>query len=96
MLSTDSLLRSEKKQGASRLPKILAVEFEVFGHHAEYVQNIADVWLAAGIDGCLEFLLTNRFKNVHANVVEHIHAMNSEKIATRFITDEEEISYFEC
>ena len=91
MLSADSLLRQEIKQGSTRLPKVLAVEFEVFGHHAQYVQNIADVWLAAGLDGCLEFLLTNRFKKVHADVVEHIRAMDSEKVTTSFITDEEEV-----
>jgi len=70
--------------------KILAVDFEVFGHHPAYIQNIADVWVDADLDGSIEFLLTNRFHTVHRDIVNHIEGLRDSRVATRFVSDAEE------
>ena len=78
------------RQEARPARKILAVDFEVFGHHPAYVQNIADVWVGANIEGSIDFLLSQKFSKVHPDTVNHLAQLDSSKIRMRFTSDSEE------
>ncbi len=71
--------------------KILAVELEAFGHHPAYIQNIADIWVEADLDGEIEFLLTRRFRESHQNTIEHIQRLSDPRVSLRFLSDSEEV-----
>jgi glycosyltransferase involved in cell wall biosynthesis len=70
--------------------KVLAVELEAFGHRPAYIQNIADIWVDANLDGEIEFLLTRRFRESHQNTIEYIEKLADPRVGVRFLTDSEE------
>jgi glycosyltransferase involved in cell wall biosynthesis len=70
--------------------KVLAVDFEFSGHHPAYIENIANVWSQSNISHSIEFLLCNRFKELHNNIVKNIEDLSDPKVTLRFITVDEE------
>ena len=70
--------------------KVLAVDFEACGHHAAYIQNIANVWVEANLQGSIEFLLTNEFRQVHSNTVDEIQRLADPRVTLRFLNESEE------
>ena len=85
-VATTASLHSKKS-----VRKILAVELEAFGHRPAYIQNIADIWVDADLDGQIEFLLTRQFRESHPNTIEHIQKLSDPRVSLRFLTDSEEI-----
>jgi glycosyltransferase involved in cell wall biosynthesis len=74
----------------SRARKVLAVDLECFGHHAAYIQNIAKVWVEADLQGSIEFLLTDEFRQVHSNIVDEIRKLADPRVTLRFLSNPEE------
>ncbi|MCY2974486.1 MAG: glycosyltransferase [Planctomycetota bacterium] len=70
--------------------KVLAVDFEFSGHHPAYIENIARIWSQSNINHSIEFLLCNRFKELHNNIVKNIKDLSDPKVTLRFISKDEE------
>lgn len=71
----------------SSRPRVLAIEVEVQGHHADYVLLYARSFLAAGVDA--RFVVTPRFFRLHADVVEQVAELDPERISIVSLTEEE-------
>jgi glycosyltransferase involved in cell wall biosynthesis len=70
--------------------KVLAVDFEFSGHHPAYIENIANVWSQSNLNHHIEFLLCNRFRELHGNTVNNIERLSDPKVSLRFISEDEE------
>ena len=77
---------SESVTPSSR-PRVLAIEVEVQGHHADYVLLYAKSFLAAGVDA--RFLVTPKFFRLHADVVEQVAELDPDRISIVSLTEEE-------
>ncbi|MFO1066651.1 MAG: hypothetical protein U0892_22555 [Pirellulales bacterium] len=71
----------------SKRPKFLAVEFEVRGHHADYVRNFAHLWLQRDIPADIEFLVSRRFSEHHGNVIRAINESGDDRVSLRLIDE---------
>ena len=70
--------------------KLLAVDFEVLGHHPAYIQNIATVWAESNFEHSIEFLLTNKFREVQQSTIAQIEDLSDERVTLRFVSEAEE------
>ena len=78
---------ADSKAAPSSRPRVLAIEVEVEGHHADYVLLYARTFLAAGVDA--RFVVTPKFFRLHADVVEQVAELDPERISIVSLTDEE-------
>lgn len=73
-----------------QLPKVLAVELEVRGHHADYIRNFANIWVERDFPAQLEFLVSRPFLKYHANIVEHFRRLDAKRVSLHVISKEEQ------
>ena len=71
------------------VPKILAFEMQVGGHHPSYIRNIARLWAERQLPAQLEFLVTPPFLRDHADVVEEVNQQWPDRIQIVSIAEAE-------
>ena len=69
--------------------RVLAVEFDVEGHHPGYVHNFAQSWVRQQIPAYLDFLVTPKFLQLHSNVVDEVRELEGAGVRIMALTDEE-------
>ena len=74
----------------AQLPKVLAVELEVRGHHADYIRNFANTWIEREFPAHLEFLVTRPFLKYHTNIVDHFRHLSDKPVSLHVISEEEQ------
>jgi len=70
-------------------PRIVALELEVSGHHPGYIFNLAKFWAESACVGQLDFVVTPKFLDRHADVVATIGEFRDSGVNVVSITDEE-------
>ena len=85
-MSAAAIVNSSVEQ----LPKVLAVELEVRGHHADYIRNFANIWVEREFPAQLEFLVTRPFLKYHANIVDHFRRLGDKPVSLHVISEEEQ------
>lgn len=74
---------------ADAIPRVLAYEIEVGGHHPGYIQNFAECWVDRQIPAKLDFLVTPKFFELHANVVERLDEFSENGIRILSLSEDE-------
>ncbi len=73
----------------ARRPRLLAMEIEVRGHHAMWVRNLALAWQEFGMPADVTFLVTPKFFEIHADVVQYVRDRTEFGVSIESITEEE-------
>ena len=82
------LLAAEDRDGG-RVPRILAFETHIGGHHPSYIRNIARLWAQRQLPAQLEFLVTPAFFDAHPDVVQEVREKSPDWIQISAITKAE-------
>lgn len=69
--------------------RVVAFEMEVEGHHPGYVLNFAKTWAQFGVPGMLDFVVTPKFFDLHAEEVAEVQALRDFGITIHRLTDNE-------
>ncbi len=69
--------------------RVLAFEIEVEGHHPSYIQNFAHAWIDRKIPAKIDFLVTPRFFDLHADVVDEVQNISPDDVRILSVTDDE-------
>jgi len=73
------------------LPRVLAIDFDIRGHHADYVLNFANAWARVRPPAQICFLLSSSFIDLHQEVVNVLRQLPESHIALVSLTREEQL-----
>ncbi len=86
-LTENPSLRGQRKNDT--IPRILAFEMQIGGHHPSYIRNIAKLWAQRQLPARIEFLVTPAFLQDHSDVVEEVGQRWPDRIEIVSITEAE-------
>lgn len=77
------------RQKSDKIPRILAFEMQIGGHHPSYIRNIARLWAQRQLPAQIEFLVTPAFFRDHSDVVAEVNQQWPDRIQIVSISDAE-------
>lgn len=70
--------------------RFMAFEMQTGGHHPSYIRNFAEQWVERQLPARLDFVVTPRFFERHAEAVERVNALDPDRVGIASMTEAEQ------